>query len=153
MTDELFEGAIIGEKRFPFVRVTESSQPRIVKKISKSNYRALIFNWFTRKKREQYIRLHPSAVMGDLVKEGLVYFSVYQSKREWQTIRSIAFQKDFFWKWFKIIPKELRCKNIEIRVAREVKKKLDAYLMETVKEQEGQSALLKNSQTENSGQK
>jgi hypothetical protein len=153
MTDELFEGAIIGEKRFPFVRVTESSQPRIVKKISKPNYRALIFNWFTRKKREQYIRLHPNAVMGDLVKEGLIYFSVYQSKREWKIIRSIAFQKSGLWKWLGIIPKELRCKNIEIRVAREVKKKLDAYLMETVKEQGAQSGSLISSQTENKDQK
>ena len=86
MTDETFEGAIIGEKRFPFVRVTESMQPKIVKKITRIDWRAVIYNYWKQKSRMRYIKSNPKATYKDLVAEGLVYISVYQAKREWKII-------------------------------------------------------------------
>jgi hypothetical protein len=136
---ELFEGAIFNEgkpneKRFPFVRVTESQQPKIVKKLTRVNWRAFIYNKWNEKKRNKYISEHPEATYKDLLKEGLVYLSIYQSKREWKIIRSVALEKNLLWKWVGIIPKELRCNVIQVKDAREIKKKFDNYLMEVTKE-------------------
>ena len=131
---EIFEGAIIGDKRFPFVRVTESMQPKIVKRITKLNWRAVLWNWWYEKKRIKYIADNPNATYKDLVLEGLAYSSPYQQKREYKIIRSVAFQKNFLWKWFGIIPYELRCNVIETKDSRPIKKKFDNYLLETTKE-------------------
>jgi hypothetical protein len=145
MTDDLFEGVELNDIRLPFVRVTESMQPKIVKKLTRQNWRAVLFNLWQQKARNKYIKEHPKATYKDLVIEGLVYSSVYQSKREWKIIRSVAFQKNFLWKWLGIIPYELRCNVIETKKAREIKKKFDNYLVETTKEQDEQISSSSNS--------
>lgn len=153
MADESFEGVELNGKQFPFVRITESMQPKIIKKITKTNWRAVLYNFWKQKARIKYIADNPKATYKDLILEGLVYSSVYQSKREWKIIRSVAFQKNFLWKWFGIIPYELRCNVIEIRKAREIKKKFDNYLTETTKGQDEQTNSLNNLPTESIKQK
>ena len=145
---EVLDGVEIKGRYFPFVRITEAMQPKVIKKITKLNWRAVIWNWWFAKKRKKYIEENPNATYKDLILEGLVYSSVYQSKREWKIIRSVAFQKNFLWKLFKIVPYELRCNVIEVRQSKEIKKKFDSYLMETTKEQNEQSDLSNNTPTE-----
>jgi hypothetical protein len=139
MTDETFEGVEISGRLFPFVRITESMQPKIVKKITKLDWRALLWNRWYKKDRIKYIKDNPQATYKDLVKEGLVYISVYHAKREWKIIRSVAFEKDFLWKWLGIIPYELRCNVIDVRATRGIKKKFDNYLLEMTKDQDVQT--------------
>ena len=170
MTNELFEGAIINagkpnEKRFPFVRVTESSRPRIVKKLTRPNYRADFINWILNwgGKRDKYLKLHPTtsyqeevnlylqanpketyntsmAQYKDLIAHDLVYFSLYESQRAWKRNRKYMFEKNFLWKIFRIPPKELWCRNILTRESDPIKKKFENYLKETTKESDEQSS-------------
>jgi hypothetical protein len=128
-------------------------QPKIVKRLAKLDWRAILYNLWKQKKRNKYIQEHPKAIYKDLILEDLVYTSIYQSKREWKIIRSTAFQKNFLWKWFGIIPYELRCNVIETKQVRAIKKKFDNYLTETTKEQSEQTPSSSNLQTENTGQK
>ena len=172
MTNETFEGVELNGKLFPFVRITESMQPKIAKKITKLDWRAILWNKWFEKERKKYITEHPLKSYDelvkkhneenpknpvnnlyfqykDLVKEGLVYVSVYHAKREWKIIRSVAFQKNFLWKYFKVIPYELRCNVIDVRATREIKKKFDNYLLAMTKDQDGQISSSNNLPIEN----
>jgi hypothetical protein len=152
--EEIFDGIVLNGKRFPFVRVTESMQPKIVKRSTKLDWRAVLYNFWKQKARNKYIAEHPQATYKDLILEGLVYSSIYQSKREWKIIRSVAFDRSdyFFWKWFRLrifVPYELRCNIIETRQAREIKKKFDNYLTEVTKDHEEPIDSSNNLATEN----
>ena len=153
MSDELFEGAVINGKEFPFVRITESMQPKILKKLSRLDWRALLYNLWKQKKRVEYVKNNPNATYKDLVKEGLVYISIYHNKREWKIIRSVAFEKNFLWKVFGIIPYELRCNVIKVQDSKDIKKKFDNYLMEATQEPEGQIVSSEGSETKNNNPK
>ena len=166
------EGMKIGEKFFPFVRVTESMQPKILKRVSKLDWRAVLYDYWKQKKRNKYIaernikiaertaylKEHPEETIPenppvtykDLIAEGLIYVSIYQSKREWKIIRSIAFQKNLLWKYFGIVPYELRCNVIETKKAREIKKKFDKYLTEATQDQDEPTNSSSNLPTANS---
>ena len=82
----------IGGKQFQFIRVTVSKQSKIIKVFHLGLFAGL------------FHILNPS---GD-------------NRRMWKRIRSVAFVKGWGWKYFRIIPKELRCNEIALRQAGEI---------------------------------
>jgi hypothetical protein len=77
---DLFEGAELNGKRFPFVHITISSQAKIMRK------------FFPTLRDVMLKRLRPET----------------QLLRHWKKLRSVAFVKSGSWKWMGIIPHELR---------------------------------------------
>jgi hypothetical protein len=71
-------------------------QPKIVKRLAKLDWRAILYNLWKQKKRNKYIQEHPKAIYKDLILEDLVYTSIYQSKREWKIIGQQLFRRTFF---------------------------------------------------------
>jgi hypothetical protein len=87
--ESTFEGLEIEGKQFPFKRITLSHQAKIIHKL-KPSYIEAIFLWL---------------------------FPWKRNKRMWIRVRSLAFEKGWKWKVFRIIPKELRCSHIPISIA------------------------------------
>jgi hypothetical protein len=103
-----FEGAEINGKRFPFIRVSVANEPKIINRF--------LPHW-------PYI--------GRILDH---YFPLTANKRAWKKVRRIAFEKDWKWKYFGIIPKELRCSEIKIQVAGGIQVDFFAYVAEARKE-------------------
>lgn len=105
-----FEGAEINGKQFPFVRVTVAKQVKIIKK-----FKPTIFNAIAER-----------------------FFPEGNNKRMWKRVRSVAFVKDWKWKYLRIVPKELRCSEISINMVGGLEARFFAYVREMVKEHDGQ---------------
>lgn len=104
MTNPAFEGAEINGKQFPFIRVTIASQKRIADKFMPSRLSLFLDRHFP---------------------ERLIF-------RMWKRVRSVAFVKDWKWKYFRIIPKELRCSEIGLKSVGEIQASFFVYVAETV---------------------
>jgi hypothetical protein len=123
-----YQGAIFNEgqpneKRFPFVRVTLAKQPKIMRK------------------------LRPT-LRGAFKK----YFFPYNTfAREWKMVRSVAF--DWKWKWIGYVPKELRCSQINLKQAGELKASFFGYFKATVDEHNAPLKPWMTSETETKIQK
>ena len=115
---EIFEGAIIGDKQFPFVRVTVAKQAKIINKFKPTIINS-ICQW-----------LWPER----------------NNLRMWKRVRSIAFEKDWKWKFFGIIPKELRCSEMSLKQAGELQADFFALVGETVKGHDAPLLSLNSSQ-------
>jgi hypothetical protein len=90
----------IGGKPFQFVRITVSGQARIIRKFSRSLYAGLA---------------HIVNPAGD-------------NSRQWKKVRSVAFVKDWKWKYLRIVPKELRCSEISLKQAGELQASFFGYV-------------------------
>lgn len=101
-----FEGAEINGKQFPFVRVTIASQKRIIDRFNPSRLAIFLDEHF------------PGGRM----------------IRVWKHVRSVAFVKDWKWKYFRIVPKELRCSEIGIKQAGEIQASFFVYVAAIVNE-------------------
>jgi hypothetical protein len=155
-TEVIFEGAEIAGKQFPFIRVSITGCETIVKKYHPELVeatRAYLYNWAKQKKRIAYLKENPTALYKDLVRENLIYFSIKTNRRQWKHVRSIAFEKGFSWKWFHIIPKELRCKYINPVYAIELKKNFEKYFTEKASASSASSVSVDNSETRNEATK
>ena len=115
---EIFEGAIIGDKQFPFVRVTVAKQAKIINKFKPTIINS-ICQW-----------LWPER----------------NNLRMWKRVRSIAFEKDWKWKFFGIIPKELRCSEMSLKQAGELQASFFARVGEIVKGHDAPLLSLNSSQ-------
>jgi hypothetical protein len=118
---EQFEGAIVGGKEFPFIRITVASQAKILKKFKPSFWGA-IAEW-----------LWPER----------------NNLRMWKKVRSIAFVKDWKWKYLRIMPKELRCKELNLNEAGGIKADFFAYARAKANEHDAPLLSLSPSKTEN----
>lgn len=98
--DPTFEGAEINGKQFPFVRVTVASQKRIIDRFNPSRLALFIDRHFP---------------------EG-------RTIRIWKNVRSVAFVKDWKWKYLGIVPKELRCSEIGLKSAGEIQASFFGYV-------------------------
>ena len=105
MSDELFEGAEINGKQFPFVRITIAEHAKIVKKF-KPRFRDAISK---------------------------VFFPENETVRTWKRVRSIAFVKTGLWKYLRIIPVEFRCSEISIKQVGEIQASFFSYVREAGK--------------------
>ncbi|MBE3139046.1 MAG: hypothetical protein IMZ53_00520 [Thermoplasmata archaeon] len=119
--DAVFEGATINGKQFPFVRVTVTRQAKIISKF-KPTLRGIIAN-----------SLFPSS----------------QNKRMWKKVRSVAFVKYGLWK-IGIIPKELRCSEMQLKLAGELQANFFGYVAAEVKGHDEPLSAVRGSQTETS---
>lgn len=120
MNEEIFEGAEIDGKRFPFIRVTVAGQKKVVKKF-KPNLRDLL---------------------------SATFFPSSANIRSWKKTRSVAFVKTGIWKWFRIVPKELRCSEMNLKLAGELQARFFDIVGETVKGHDAPLLSLNPSQTE-----
>jgi hypothetical protein len=109
--DRHFEGARVNGREFPFVRVTVTGSATILKKFNPSLCKIILqlisFQW-----------ARPSG----------------KDKRWWKKLRSVAFVKTGLWKWFRIVPKELRCSEITQHEAWEIEESFFVYAGATVNE-------------------
>lgn len=96
------EAVKIGERTFLFVRITPNSQKKIMKKFS--------------------LTLH------DKIAQKLFPSSAVQ--RDWKKLCRVAFEKNFLWKYFHITPKELRSKNISLKLVGEIQASFFSYFQE-----------------------
>ena len=151
-TDPIFEGAEINGKRFPFIPVSINSVITVAKKFHPYWFE-VIYNFAKQKKRIAYLKANPDAKYSDLVRLGLVYFSVKAGRREWKNFRNVAFVKTGLWKRFGIVPKELRCNRMNARYAEEVKKNFGIYFSAKEKESNVLSDLPKDSEIKNAQKK
>jgi hypothetical protein len=117
-----FEGAEIDGKQFPFVRVTIAQQGKIIRGLFKPRFRDLF---------------------------SMAFRPESEKKRIWKRFRSTAFIKSGLWKWFRIIPRELRCSTILINQAEEIEARFFAYAAEKGIVFNPPSTSAKNSKTEN----
>lgn len=105
MSEEIFEGAEINGKKFPFKRLTISSSAKMVKILMPSFYQSL----------------------------KNIFFSYNQKKYWWKKVRSAAFERRGLWR-FGIIPRELRCSVVEPKKAEEIEESFFVYAPEIVRE-------------------
>jgi hypothetical protein len=119
MSDPVFEGATINGKQFPFVRVTVAKQSKIISKF-KPTLRGIIAQ-----------SLFPSS----------------QNKRMWKKVRSVAFVKFGLWK-IGVIPKELRCSEMQLKLAGELQASFFGYVAVEVKGHDEPLKTVRDSQTE-----
>jgi len=101
-----FNGAEINGKKFPFVRVTIAKQERIIQQFKPTIRTAFMERW------------RP---------EG-------NNKRMWKRVRSLAFEKTGLWKWLRIVPEELRCSNMSLKLAGELQARFFSSVAAEVKE-------------------
>ena len=106
MNDELFDGAVVDGKRFPFIRVTVANEPKLIRRFRPSTFAALLDK----------------------------YFPLTANARSWKKVRRIAIEKDWKWRYLRIIPKELRCSQIKIQVAGGIQADFFAYCARNRKE-------------------
>ena len=104
---EVFDGAIFGNKKFPFVTLTVTKSEMIIKELLPSRWQ----------------------ITKNIISRSGV------KKRWWIKIRSIAFEKSGLWK-IGIVPKELRCSVIPQKKAEEIEDNFFVYAEEIVKEYE-----------------
>ena len=104
---EVFDGAIFGNKKFPFVTLTVTKSEMIIKELLPSRWQ----------------------ITKNIISRSGV------KKRWWIKIRSIAFEKSELWK-IGIVPKELRCSVIPQKKAEEIEDNFFVYAEEIVKEYE-----------------
>jgi hypothetical protein len=147
-TEAIFEGAEIAGKQFPFITVSIDSVITVAKKFHPYWFE-IIYNFAKQKKRIAYLKANPGAKYSDLVRLGLVYFSIKTGRREWKNFRSVAFVKTGLWKWLRIVPKELRCNNMNPRYAEEVKKNFQLYFSGKANASSVSSVSVDNSETKN----
>jgi hypothetical protein len=125
MEETLFEGAEINGKQFPFVRITIAEQAKIAKKF-KPRFRNAITS---------------------------VLFRETEKMRQWKRTRSVAFVKNPAWKYLGIIPIELRCSQIEMKLTARIEARFFEYVGETVKEYNELLAFVTPSKIENEPEK
>ncbi len=133
------EGAAVGGKFFPFVRVTPNSQARIMKKMRITRLEALAFRARLKKQNKMKLSIFEVAI--------LERFERTQSRLEWKRVRSVAFIKNFTWRWFGIVPKELRCSNIEVSSTGGIQADFFKYFTGQVEEYRKPLEILKPSPT------
>lgn len=121
METSKFEGAEINGKLFPFVRITIASQAQIQNKFTPSRLALWLDKHFPEKR-------------------------IY---RVWKQVRSVAFVKDWKWKYFGIVPKELRFSEITLKQAGEIQASFFVYVAETVSVYDKLSRSAMTVQTEN----
>jgi hypothetical protein len=119
--EKVFEGATISGKEFPFVRLTINSTAKLLKKL-KPSICSVFVNAMSPNKEQ---------------------------KRWWIKVRSVAFVKTGLWKYFGIIPKELRCSVILQKEAEAAEESFFVYAPEIVQRLSRQLNSVKSSQTEN----
>jgi hypothetical protein len=124
-TELIFGGAIVNGREFPFIRITVSAHSKITNKFHKTIRQVVADTLF------------PSGFR----------------KREWKRVRSVAYVKDWRWKWLRIIPKELRIKNLDLEIAGGLKADFFGYWREKVKAHDEPLNLLNPSPTENNSTK
>jgi hypothetical protein len=128
-TDKTFEGITVGGKKFPFVRLTINSTAILLKKLRPGFWRSI----------------------------GVVAATIINpqsnKKRWWKQIRSVAFVKTGAWKYFGIVPRELRCSVMLQKEAEAAEESFFAYALEIVREFNKPSNSVKVSQTENNNLK
>ena len=111
MSEDLFEGAIIGGKKFPF------------------KYLSMI----------QAAQIHRKLIPGLFRSVGIAILTLItphnQNIRWWERVRSVAFQRQGLWK-LGIIPKELRCSVIKPKEAEDAEESFFAFIPEIVQELE-----------------
>ena len=123
---EIFEGAVIGDKQFPFVRVTVAKQAKIINKFKPTIINS-ICQW-----------LWPER----------------NNLRMWKRVRSVAFVKTGLWKWLWflpfefVVPKELRCSEMSLKQAGELQASFFARVGEIVKGHDAPLLSLNSSQTQ-----
>jgi hypothetical protein len=111
----------IGGKQFPFIRVTVSKQSEIIKMFQLGLFAGLAHI------------LNPS---GD-------------NRRMWKRVRSVAFVKDWRWKYLRIIPEELRCNEVSLRQAGEIQASFFEYARAEVNAHDQPLRSQTSSKTEN----
>ena len=117
-----FEGAEINGKQFPFVRITVSKQLEILKKF-KPKARDILFQ-----------RFKPET----------------NNSRMWKKTRSVAFVKGWKWKYFFIVPKELRLAQMGLKLSGEIQADFFAYVGAEVKGHDEQLNSVSHSKIESS---
>ncbi len=120
--NNLFQGAEINGKQFPFVRVTVAKQHEILKK-----FRPKLRDAFSQ-------RFRPET----------------NNSRMWKKVRSLAFVKDWKWKYFFIVPKELRLSQISLKLSGEIQANFFDYVAAEVKGHDAPLNSLNPSRTETS---
>lgn len=101
----MIDSVDVGGKQFQFVRITVSKQARIIRKFQRSLLAGLA---------------HIMDPAGD-------------NGRAWRKVRSVAFVKDWKWKYLRIVPKELRCSDMSLKQAGELQASFFVYVAEEVK--------------------
>jgi hypothetical protein len=107
MEEKGFEGFIIGEKRFPFKRLTITNSAKMLKELLPSVFQSLRNVWFP----------------------------YNEKKRWWIKVRNAAFERYGLWR-IGIIPKELRCSVILPDKAEEAEESFFDYARAIVQELE-----------------
>jgi hypothetical protein len=124
-----FEGIIVHGKKFPFRRLTISETAKIL--------RSFIPGFF----KSSFIII-------------VTLFSPFkEDKRWWKKVRSVAFKKNFTWKYFGVVPKELRCSVMLQKEAEAAEESFFVYAPVIVKELKLRSGYAKHLQIENKNQK
>ena len=168
MFDKLFEGAVIDGKEFPFVRITIANKSKMQRKIfSLSTIDFIVSNLYLKKIKKE-IAYSKSVGMTDeditiqsntensflMNRINISLIGLWKQRRNeseafrlWKRVRANAFQKNFAWKWLRIIPKELRNSQIAFNIAGGLQVDFFGYFKAIVKEYEKQLSSLKVSPT------
>jgi hypothetical protein len=109
--EEIFEGAELKGKRFPFKQLTVTQNAKMNKKLFTPGFWRLMFNGFASVLRNEDTE-----------------------KRMWKQIRSVAFEKKGLWR-IGIVPKELRCSVIRFEEAARIGADFFKYAGVKAKEQ------------------
>jgi hypothetical protein len=120
-----FDGARINGKEFPFVRVTVAKHKKICKKLNITMREAVLMH----------------------------IASAGNKMREWKKIRSVAYVKTGLWKWMRIVPKELRCSQLDLDTAGGLKADFFDYVWTKVREHDRHLLSVKGSQIESAPKK
>ena len=173
--DKLFEGAIFPNgKQFPFIRVTIANKAKIQRKIfSLSTIDFIVGNLYLQKIKKE-IAYSKSIGMTDkditiqsniessflmqridtsLVGSWKQRRNQTEALRLWKRVRATAFQKNFLWKWFHIVPKEFRHSRMLFNIAGGLQVDFFGYFKAIVSEYEKQLKSLEVSLTANSSKK
>jgi hypothetical protein len=123
---EAFDGAVFGERRFPFAQLTVSGSAKIVRRLLTTR-NPIVF--FYRGLKNIFSR---STI----------------KKRWWIKVRSVAFEHHGLWR-LGVVPKELRCSVITQKKAEEIEDSFFDFAEEILKEYKELSLLSNPSQTVN----
>lgn len=111
-------------KQFPFVRVTVAKQAKVINKFK-------------------------IPVWNILFKIYCAFTPARNNLRMWKKVRSVAFVKSGLWKYLRIIPKELRCSEMQLKLAGELQASFFGYVEAEVKGHDAPLLSLKGSPIEN----
>jgi hypothetical protein len=125
---------LINGKEFEFIRVTVTKQVEIAKKFKMSLIDTVIESGYITR-RKKFLDANPNIEITEkeLMDLGLIRVDVKANKKAWKKIRSVAFIKTGLWKYLRIIPKELRCSQIQLKQAGELQASFFDYVGAEVK--------------------